>query len=466
MATVPYLQPLPREFHVGLLLARLGNEPGSFCLDTGQRYTILGANPVATISSQEGFITCQRAGRDPRVQIDSPVAALQRFAEHLTALPADPYLPFYGGLVGFVGFEWGAQVNQIPYQKHNASLPDSWFGLYDTVVVVDHLEGTSYIASLGLDDNLQSSVWIAQQRVDALLAQISEPAVNAFAYQPQELLPDDLTPVSPLRRYRAVARELQQCLWQGVAQKINLAQRYVGLMQEEPWAIHARLREMNPTPYGSYLNIGSHQLCSASPTCFLSLDGRELFARPVLAHRLRHHDPALPDVDAFAADRTETTGTLHRLREELAGLSDGPVREGEHRVESDSQAAHLACDLRLTLRSPLSILDALAALVPGLSMTGFPKVDAMQLLSHHEPFPRQAYTGAVGFWAPNARAQFNLCVRLLTIHEGLGYVHAASWLDARTDVDDVLETTNQRAAAFFSRLHNMSITTINEQSLY
>ncbi len=466
MPTVPYLYTLPSEFHIGLVLARLGNCPGSFCLDTGQRYTLMGAHPVATFTSHEGFATYRFGDQPPHTQIDTPVSALQRFADNLSHLPNDPYLPFYGGLVGFVSFEWGAQANQVAYQHVDTARPDAWFGLYDTVVVFDHLEKTSYIASLGLDDNLHSDLSLAQRRVDAMLEQISEGTQENLPYHAQEWSADDLTPVSPLRRYRDVARELQQYLWQGVAQKINLAQRYVSLIQEEPWAIHAKLREMNPTPYSSYLNTGSHQLCSASPTCFLSLDGRELIARPVLAHRLRHHDPAVPDAQDFFSAQTEATGILHRLREELADLADGGVHEGERRVESDAQAAHLSCHLQLKLRSQLSILDALATLVPGLSMTGFPKVGAMQLLSRHEPFPRHAYTGAMGYWAPNHKSQFNLCVRLLTINEGLGYVHAASWLDARTDIDETLELTNHRVAQFFSRLHGTPIKTIYEQSLY
>ncbi len=330
----------------------------------------------------------------------------------------------------------------------------------------DHLEGTSYIASLGLNDQLQPSRSLAQMRVESMFAQISEPSMSTSAVKMQEFHPEVLTPISPLRRYREIARELQQYLWQGVAQKINLAQRYVSLMQEEPWAIHARLRETNPTSYSSYLNTGTHQLCSASPTCFLSLDGQEMQARPVLAQRLTSHGTGNHDVNSFEISATAATGILHRLREELAELADGPIHEGERRVESDSQAAHLACNLRLRLRSPLTIFDALATLVPGLSMTGFPKSGAMELLSRHEPFPRHAYTGALGYWASNAKAQFNLCVRLLTIHEGLGYVHAASWLDPRTNIDDTLNTTNQRVAQFFSRLHNTPITTINEQSLY
>ncbi|MBI2344136.1 MAG: chorismate-binding protein [Deltaproteobacteria bacterium] len=467
MGHMPYLLDLPAGFRVELALARIGSHPHSFCLDAGPRHTFLGLAPVATFSSVDGFVTRRRGHEAPHIQIDQPIEALRHFADCLSSLPEDHYLPFYGGLVGYVSFEWGAKAQRIDRAHQGTMLPDAWFGLFDTVAVFDHVERTCYIASLGLDEAMAPRQALAQERAEQLLALMSEPSqVTSPPYLERELEPDDLAPVSPLRRYREIAQTLQHHLWQGLAQKLNLAQRYVGLMQEEPWAVHARLREHNPTPHSAFLNLGEYQLSSTSPTCFLSLQGRELMAKPVLAHRFYHHPHHAPDVLDDMAHSTEATGTLHRLQEEFAPLACGRVTLDIPQVETDRQAAHLACNLRLQLQSPLTILDALARLVPGLSMTGYPKPGALQLLAHHEPFPRHAYTGAMGYWAPNARAQFNLCVRLLTMHEGLGYVHAASWLDARTPFEETLEQTNGRVTHFFSRLHSTPITTIHEQSLY
>jgi anthranilate/para-aminobenzoate synthase component I len=469
MHGLPHLIPVPQEYGTAVIFARLGTRPQSFCLDAGGRYTFLGADPVATFQSQEGFVTTQLAGQTPHTVIDDPIAALRRFATRMEHMPIDPYLPFYGGLVGFVSFEWGAQAQNIAGESRSSITDDAWFGLYDTVVLIDHLEKTAHIASVGFDEQCVPRLDIAKSRADALLSHICNDASDA----PMEGVSstaihskDDLIPVAPIRRYREIAQQLQQCLWQGVAQKINFAQRYVTLLPEEPWAVHAQLRETNPTPYGMFLNTGGYQLSSVSPTCFLALDRSELLAKPVIAHRACVDGGTPSDLHDAMVRSTEITGLLHRLKEEFLPLGDGTVDVDLPHLEADRQAAHLSCNLRLKMRSPLTILDALATLVPGLSMTGFPRNGALQLLSQHEPFPRHAYTGAMGYWAPQHKAQFNLSVRLLTIHEGLGYIHAASWLDPRSDIEASLSQTNDQVTQFFSRLHNTPITTINEQSLY
>lgn len=469
---LPYLWPLRQPMTVALALARLGSSAHSFCLDAAGRYTFIGHRPVATFASQAGFIT-RTQGATQHQSIDTPVAALRRFAGVLETLPVDPYLPFYGGLVGFVSFEWGANVARPWRDGDPSDVPDTWFGLFDTVLVIDHIEHTAYIASLGLDDALTPCYALAQARAEQLAECVCEGTGLATTARRSPGSPhdipisaEDLTPVSPRRHYQQAARAIQQHLWQGVAEKINLAPRYVGLLPDEAWAIHLRLRDDNPTPYGMFLNVGGFQLCSASPTCFLKLQDRQLVAKPVLDHRPVVARAAAPEAQAWLAAIPGATGLIHRLQEELAPLTTPAIQPEPPNIETDARAHHLTCSLRGTLRHEQSFLDALALIVPGLSMTGFPKDQAIRLLHQHEPCRRNAYTGAMGYWGPQAQAQFNLSVRLLTIRDGLGYLHAASWIDPQHDPVAALHETDTQVAAFFSRLHHTRIGTIHEQSLY
>lgn len=469
---LPYLRPLPQPMAVPLALARIGQSTHSFCLDAAGRYTFLGHRPVATFASYAGLIL-RTQGATQHQSIDAPVAALRRFAGLLDGLPVDPYLPFYGGLVGFVSFEWGANVARPGHDGDASDIPDTWFGLFDTVLVIDHIEHTAYIASLGLDDALCPRSALAQARAEQLAELLCE-GTSSHVPTPshrthRETFPlsaEDLTPVSPRRHYQQAARTIQQHLWQGVAEKVNLAPRYVGLLPDEAWAIHARLREDNPTPYGMFLNVGAIQFCSASPTCFLKLQGRTLVAKPVLDHRPVAAGETMPEARAWLAAIPGATGLIHRLQAELAPLTTPAIQSDPPRIETDTRAHHLTCSLRGTLQQEQSFLDALALIVPGLSMTGFPKDQAIRLLHHHEPCRRHAYTGAMGYWGPQAQAQFNLSVRLLTIRDGLGYLHAASWIDPQHDPVAALHETDTQVAAFFSRLHHTPIGTIHEQSLY
>ncbi|GEM_PF-5518646 len=465
MSSLPYLIPLPSHVTLSLALERLGPRAGSFCLDAGTRYTFVGADPVAVFASRDGFISTTTWDGTVKSHIDHPLEALRNFAARLSTLPVDSYLPFYGGLVGFVSFEWGRLVSGVARPDDTHELPDAWFGLFDAVVVFDHLEKNAYVASLGVDERGVATLPRAVSKGEALAAMLSAaaPAVVAISNGAHPTTAADLTPVSPKRRYREIAKLLQQQLWQGQAQKINLAQRYVGLMSDDPWAVHLRLREFNPTPHAMFLNPGTFALSSTSPTNLLTLDGRTLSAHPVLMQQSRE----LAGGNAVDSPPSEIAGLLHRLRDELSPLAtNGAVQATEPVLSSDARAHHLACDLNCDLRDPLSVFDALATLVPALSMTGFPKETAVELVAQHEPFRRHAYTGAMGFCGPHGRAQFSCTVRLLSMSEGLGYVHAATWLDPRSDIDVVLGNTDAQVAQFFSRLHDQDITDINEQSLY
>lgn len=496
MPGTPAIVTLKTPPDVSAALQAVSTAGPSFCMDTGGRYTFIGIRPVATFQCVGGFITTQHGSRT-QTAIDNPVDALRSFATILQDLPIDPYLPFYGGLVGYVGFEWGARA--IPDDRTDGvqELPDAWLGLFDTVLVIDHVERSAYVASLGLDHTVQPRPALAEARAEEMAALVTAQATSSLddpeahrlfpardaerslstsilppriatdRDQPITFMAEDLTPVSPRRRYRQIAQELKRCLWQGVAQRINLAPRYVGLMPQAPWAVHAQLRQMNPAPYATYLDTGGFQLCSLSPTSFLTMEQRELIAKPVLACGPYQNGIALPEPNDWLAETPGARGLLHRLREELQPLAEqGTVREDPAAVEVDARSVHLTCSLRARLRADYELVDALSIIVPGLSMTGFPKQNVVRLLLQHEPFRRHAYTGALGMWGPHGRAQFNLGVRLLTIREGLGYLHAANWLDPATDADAALEATDQRVAAFFAQLHRLPIDTIHEQSLY
>lgn len=436
----------------------------SFCLDAGSRFTFIGCTPVATFSAQSGFVTTA-IGNTERTQIDDPIQALARFAKHVPQLPNDPYVPFYGGLVGYVGFEWGAQVARRTNAQDPSDLPDAWFGLYDTVAVFDHIEQRAFIASMGIDANMQPDSALAKQRAYAFHEQcLAEPQRTKPRSVDYTL--GDLAPVSPRRHYRDTARTVQQHMQQGQVERINFAQRYVGLLPQDPWHVHLRLREMNPSPYAMYLQLGSHQLSCSSPTCALQMHGDMITAHPVVGHGPMS-DSLPSSAGAVAAQTPGVIGSLHRFEHELSPLIiKESYAQGDPTLRTDAQAYHLSYPIQAQLRSDHTPIDVLSALVPNLSMTGYPKQSAIELLAQHEPFHRNAYTGAMGYWSPNQQAQFSLCVRLLTMHEGLGYVHAASWLDQHTNAETTLERTDQAVTKFFSKLHQQPITEVHEQSLY
>lgn len=435
--------PLATVFH------RLNGSSNLTCLEIGPRYTVVACDPITTFASRSGFVTISRNGRE-QTRIDHPVDALQRFAAQFPDLPHDPYLPFYTGLIGYVSFEWGIQHTHPIGTATRSERPDAWFGWYDTVLVLDHREQCAMAIAMGLGDDGSVSEALAHARIENLLATLetaSEPADTAAVH-----IPDDWqAPIPTATHYARQAQQVIGALRSGVAEKINFASCYQSVLPMAAPDLHLRMRRLNPTPYAMYLDIGSHQLCSSSPTEFLSLRDRTLRARPVLA--TQPCGPAPTTAHALLASTSDTTGLRHRLQAELAPLMiDQQLTVEDALLTQDKLAAQVVCPISGTLQPHLTIIDALARIVPGLSMTGFPKQAALQLLTRFEPVRRNAYTGAMGFIGANGQAQFNLSVRLLTLRDGIGSVHAANWLTRQTNADAVCAQTDRSVAQFFQRL--------------
>lgn len=436
------------------LLHALRTLPHVACFEIDQRYTAVVADPLATFATDGAFITTT-IGRDVRIQIDNPFDALQRFATRFPALPADPYLPFYAGLVGCVSFEWGARTArhaEHPVQACSA-LPESWFGWYDTAVVLDRREGNAYIASLGLRDGAPNTER-ARRRIDDWLQRIAD----AAAYSMDTLDGSDAPAIPASSQYVDAAHGAVRLLQQGVAERVNFATCYQRILPLTPLDAFLRTRTLHPTHAAMFLDIGSHQLCASAPGKLLGLRERTLALHPILA--TGPHMPAR-SADEWLAHTPGTIGLHHRMAAEIAPLLvDGSLQTPAPHLVADRHFAHVVAPIVGELDPAYTMIDALATIVPGLSMTGSPKPAALRLLTHCEPVRRNAYTGAMGFIGANRRAQFSMSVRLLTMRDQLGTVHAANWLTPQSDAGAHCEQSHHAVQNFFHRLERVRSQTL------
>ena len=172
MEKLPFTIKIPIKSFSPEKLDQLALKPYCFFLDSASehssvgRYSFFGTDPVKIFSSKGGFISI-----DDHTFIDNPVDALRRFEQEVAKLPHDPYLPFHGGLVGFIGHNWPHTSSKDYYDACN--IPDVWMGLYDTILVFDHFEQNYFITSMGLNSNLKPNIDIAKEKCDELLTWIT-----------------------------------------------------------------------------------------------------------------------------------------------------------------------------------------------------------------------------------------------------------------------------------------------------
>ncbi|MGH7621091.1 MAG: anthranilate synthase component I family protein, partial [Gemmatimonadaceae bacterium] len=341
---------------------------------------------------------------------------------HADPIPGLP--PFQGGAAGYLAYDWGAVLERLPAPRYDdLAIPDVVFPIYDWVIAWDHLEHRAWAISTGAPatgaEKSQRSAnrlreVLVRLRGNYLSAEISampvahEPADRAPAYPVFDAeLPAGLDLKSSFthRGYLDALTRVREYIIAGDIFQANLSQRFEAPLTESPWELYQRLRAINPAPFAAYLDFAGVTVASASPERFLRLDGAsQVEARPIKGTRPRGvypaHDAALGRaLQESAKDRAENLMIVDLMRNDLSRVSlPGSVRVPElFSLERYATVHHLVSTVTGTLEPGRDAIDLLCATFPGGSITGAPKVRAMEIITELEPSRRGVYCGSIGY---------------------------------------------------------------------
>jgi para-aminobenzoate synthetase component 1 len=397
-----------------------------------------------------------------------PFAVARRLVARLDPTPVVPAdTPrFLGGLVGFLGYDLGHVLERLPsVAEDDQGLPPLRLALHDWVVAWDRRTGHAWIGGRALDGDGRRLA----RRLDDVHARLTTPASTAGRVRTAEGLDrggaddhggaadsgDALRFRSSLSRaaFEAGVETVRQHIAQGDIYQANLTRRLEAVYAGDPWALYRRLRTGDPSLFSAYLDLGASQetgrpraLLSASPEPFLSVDAEGLVASdPIKGTRPRgrdrEEDRALAcELLESAKDRAENVMIVDVLRNDLGRVCvPGTVRVPRLcRLERTAAVQHLVSTVTGRLAAGRDAFDLLAASFPGGSITGAPKIRAMEILEGLEPVRRGPYTGALGWIAPDGAMQTSILIRTfvadgrrLTLHVGGGITWgsdpAAEW---------------------------------------
>ena len=407
------------------------------------RWTYLTADPVAVLESPA-------AGRDPFAVARRLVARLDPSRPEFPDAP-----PFLGGLVGFLGYDLGHALERLPsLAVDDQGLPPMRLALHDWVVAWDRRTGEAWLAGRAVDGDVRRLA----RRLDDVHARLTTPAPPPAAPpsgDPADHHDGPLTFRSGLPRsaYEAGVEAVRQHIAAGDLYQANLTRRLETPFAGDPWARYRRLRTGDPSLFSAYLDLGSspetghpRALLSASPEPFLSVDAEGTVATdPIKGTRPRgrdrKEDRALAcELLTSAKDRAENVMIVDVLRNDLGRVCvPGTVRVPRLcRLERTAAVQHLVSTVTGRLALGQDAFDLLAASFPGGSITGAPKIRAMEILEGLEPVRRGPYTGALGWIGPDGAIQTSILIRTfvadgrrLTLHVGGGITWgsdpAAEW---------------------------------------
>ncbi len=402
------------------IFTQLAALPYSLFLDSADRnhpdarYSFIAAQPVETIESRNGMVRITNAEQqtsfpgDPFIVIESRLKAWG-FAEK-----ADSDLPpFQGGAAGFFGYDIARGIENLPSRaKANPDMPDMAIGIYDQVIAFDHKENKAWIITHA--ENKAA----AETKRRFLLSCTEAPAPATTDNNHEIKWNANFT----AETYKAHVAKVIQYIRAGDIFQANLSQRFDAALPAgfDPYAHYMDLRSINPAPFAAFMNAGPVTISSASPERFLTVKDRLVQTKPIKGTVRRLQNPANDEEQKSALlasdkDRAENIMIVDLLRNDLSKSCEAPSVTVETLcgVESFAGVHHLVSTITGRLKEEHTPLDLLRACFPGGSITGAPKIRAMEIIEELEPTRRGPYCGCLGYIGFNGTMDMNILIRTL-----------------------------------------------------
>jgi len=405
---------LPYLFDSARLFSAIASQPWSVFLDSGLaekrqgRFDILSSSPVCTLLTQ-GSETTVSKGEHSYTSEQDPFKLIE---QQLVEKEPVPGLPFNGGAIGYFAYDLGRQLERLPILTVDAEqIPDMAVGIYQWAVVIDHQEKKSYLVGCADSD----AQW------QSLIDQFSSyPEIEDDGFWVTGAVQANMTEAS----YAEAFAQIKQYLQEGDCYQVNLAQRFVANCQGNPWIAYQQLRKINSAPFSGYLNVPGVQVLSSSPERFLKVSQGIVETKPIKGTRPRKQDEQenQRQIDALQnshKDRAENVMIVDLLRNDISkNCIPSSVKVPKlFDVESYATVHHLVSTVTGKLDGKYHALDLLRSCFPGGSITGAPKIRAMEVIEELEPHRRGIYCGSIAYIGFDGNMDSNIAIRTLVHSE-------------------------------------------------
>jgi para-aminobenzoate synthetase component 1 len=405
--------PLPYFKDSALLFAPLANRPWAIFLDSAWsennqagRFDIIAYAPICTLQTYGDETIIHKNGMETRSS-DDPFTLLQQQLGPKLASIDD--LPFNGGAMGYFAYDLARRIEKLPVSASNdEQIADMAIGIYQWAVIVDHQQQQSWLVGYALP----------AENLSKLIQQFSH-------IQPAPLMPAFKVLAEPVANmdkaaYAVAFAKIKQYLLEGDCYQINLTQRFASPCQGDIWQAYQVLRRINAAPFSAYLNLPDVQILSSSPERFLKVCGNRVETKPIKGTRPRKTEAEadqqeIQALQASEKDRAENVMIVDLLRNDISKCCNpGSVKVPSlFSIESYATVHHLVSTVTGELAADQQALNLLRSCFPGGSITGAPKIRAMEIIEELEPQRRGIYCGSIGYIGFDGNMDTNIAIRTL-----------------------------------------------------
>jgi para-aminobenzoate synthetase component I len=404
------------------LFAALRREPYAAFLDSASRprggrgTSYVAYRPSLVIRAKGRRVEVRRGDRVARFLADPLEVLREVLKEHAPGPHAGGAACRPGiGLIGYLGYELGGRIETLPMtRRDDLCAPDLYLCLHETILRHDHATGAWTASTIGRGGAraVRSEVRTALDAAESRRAPRERRGAGSA----------DLRSTFTRGAYLQAVRRAKRYIRDGHIYQVNLSQRFSAELRVDPWELYVALRRINPAPYACYLGFPDIRIASSSPELFLDVRGREVETRPIKGTRPRGRDAAEDrrmgaELRSSAKDAAELSMIVDLERNDLGRVCEpGSVRvSGHRRLERYATVFHTVSTVRGRMREECDLVDLLRATFPGGSITGCPKIRAMEIIDELEPTVRGPYTGAIGFLGLDGNATLNIAIRTLVL---------------------------------------------------
>ena len=444
--------------------------PFSFFLDSGMdpgrlgRYSFMGSDPFLVMRSRGKEISVTRDGLSEMRQ-GNPFDTLGELLAVYSLDTAAGNIPFTGGAVGYFSYDLCHFIERLPSTAiDDLELPECYLAFYDAIVAFDHLEDKVYLISTGFPEQEENRrILRAEERLKEIKKELLDnryfpapEATKSSRVQEEISLKSNISPEDYLRGVEA-AREY---IMAGDIFQVNLSQRFETGLQIPSFDLYRKLRKINPAPFANYFNFGDISIVGASPERFLKVRGDRVETRPIKGTRPRgktaEQDKAFArELLSSVKDRAENIMIVDLERNDIGRVCRyGTVKVTEQAIlETFPTVFHLTSTVVGRLCEGKNRIDLLKATFPGGSITGAPKVRAMEIIDELEPTRRSVYTGSMGYLSFDGGMDLNIVIRTMLVKDGRVYFQVGGGIVYDSEPEAEYQETLDKARALVLALN-------------
>ena len=436
------------------------------------RYSFIGYDPFLTVMSKGSNILTQSRHSITR-KTGNPFDELRHLLSDFHLEDSFESVPFTCGAVGYFSYDLCHFIEKLPDTTvDDIEFPEMCFSFYDTIIGFDHLENRCFLLSVNINQDSHKST---EKRIDHVLRMIRNG--SNIPYEEESRLSGSRIKRKIIsnfskENYLVAVERAKQYINAGDIYQVNLSQRFQTQIETSPYDIYKRLRNINPEPFSCYLKFDNKQVISSSPERFLLLQNyqdnigkqsegtvRNIQTMPIKGTRPRGKDndenkKMKEELLSSKKDDAELAMIVDLERNDLGRVCNyDTVKVIEEKVlEEHPTVYHLAATIEGELHSRYDAIDLLKATFPGGSITGAPKVRAMQIIDELEPTKRSVYTGAMGYLSFNGNIDLNIAIRTFLVKDDHIFFQVGGGIVADSNPEDEYQETLHKARALIETL--------------